>query len=59
MSGSPNIPHKLRAWRKKRGLTQDAAAAELGVPLGTLRDWEQGRSEPRGLAARALADAIR
>jgi DNA-binding transcriptional regulator YiaG len=59
MPGSPDIPKLLKAWRKKRGHTQDAAAAELGVPVGTLRDWEQARSTPRGLAAKALLDAIR
>ena len=28
------------------GLTQEEFAARFHIPLGTLRDWEQGRSEP-------------
>jgi putative transcriptional regulator len=27
-------------------LTQEEFAARYHIPLGTLRDWEQGRSEP-------------
>jgi putative transcriptional regulator len=27
-------------------LTQEAFAARFRIPLGTLRDWEQGASEP-------------
>ena len=29
-----------------RGLTQEEFAARYRIPLGTLRDWERGRSEP-------------
>jgi DNA-binding transcriptional regulator YiaG len=32
--------------RRAQGLTQEAFAKRYGIPLGTLRDWEQGRSEP-------------
>jgi putative transcriptional regulator len=28
------------------GLTQEEFANRFLIPLGTLRDWEQGRSEP-------------
>jgi putative transcriptional regulator len=28
------------------GLTQEEFAARYHIPLGTLRDWEQGRTEP-------------
>ena len=28
------------------GLTQEEFAARYRIPLGTLRDWEQGPSEP-------------
>jgi putative transcriptional regulator len=27
-------------------LTQEEFAARYHIPIGTLRDWEQGRSEP-------------
>ena len=32
--------------RFKVGLSQDAFAECFGIPLGTLRDWEQHRTEP-------------
>ena len=30
----------------RSGLTQEEFAARYKIPLGTLRDWEQGRSQP-------------
>jgi len=32
--------------RRALGLTQQEFAAHYHIPLGTLRDWEQGRAEP-------------
>ena len=32
--------------RRALGLTQEEFALRYQIPLGTLRDWEQGRSEP-------------
>jgi len=32
--------------RRALRLTQEEFAARYAIPLGTLRDWEQGRSEP-------------
>jgi len=32
--------------RRALGLTQEEFAADYHIPLGTLRDWEQGRAEP-------------
>src|SRR5579872_3703311 len=32
--------------RRALGLTQEEFAAHYNIPLGTLRDWEQGRVEP-------------
>jgi putative transcriptional regulator len=37
---------QLRAARAVLGLTQTAVADLLGVPVATLRNWEQGRTEP-------------
>ena len=45
---------ELKQFRKRTGLSQPAAAKHLGVPVQTLRDWEQGACEPRPLAAEAL-----
>lgn len=38
--------------RRKAAMTQAAFAAAYGFPIGTLREWEQGRSRP-DTAARA------
>jgi putative transcriptional regulator len=32
--------------RRALELTQEQFAARFHIPLGTLRDWEQGRAEP-------------
>jgi putative transcriptional regulator len=32
--------------RRALGLSQEAFAERYCIPVGTLRDWEQGRSEP-------------
>lgn len=43
--------------RRALGLSQEAFAERYKIPVGTLRDWEQGRSEP-DLAARAYLVVI-
>lgn len=48
-------PAQIRAARvcharRRSGLTQGAFAARYRIPLGTLRDWEQGRREPDAAA---------
>ena len=37
---------RIKTLRRALGLTQEEFAAHYRIPLGTLRDWEQGRSEP-------------
>ena len=37
---------RARTLRRALGFTQEEFAARYRIPLGTLRDWEQGRSEP-------------
>lgn len=37
---------KIKIARRKKGLKQKDAAAALGVPLGTYRNWEQSLHEP-------------
>src|SRR5215467_6036556 len=37
---------RVRTLRRALGLTQEEFAVRFHIPLGTLRDWEQGRSEP-------------
>jgi putative transcriptional regulator len=36
----------VKTLRRALGLTQEEFASRFRIPLGTLRDWEQGRSEP-------------
>jgi putative transcriptional regulator len=39
--------------RKKMGLSQQEFSRKIGVPLETIRNWEQGKRAPTG-AAKAL-----
>lgn len=47
----------VKTVRRTLGLTQEAFAARYCIPVGTLRDWEQGRVEP-DQPARAYVRAI-
>lgn len=47
----------IKGLRRATGLTQEEFCARFRIPLGTLRDWEQGRSEP-DKPARAYLRAI-
>jgi putative transcriptional regulator len=46
-----------RRVRRKIGLSQIAFARRIGVPVDTVRNWEQGRRAPQG-PARALLRII-
>lgn len=37
---------RARTLRRALGLTQEEFAARYRIPIGTLRDWEQGRAVP-------------
>src|SRR5215208_2174395 len=37
---------RAKIIRRALELTQEEFAARYHIPLGTLRDWEQGRTEP-------------
>ena len=43
--GLIHIPN-VKKLRERLGLTQEAFAAAYRIPIGTLRDWEQGRKRP-------------
>ena len=57
-SGRPLPPPAKRAprlnsavtARKRSGLSQSNFARAIGIGLGTLRNWEQGRVQPKGTA---------
>jgi DNA-binding transcriptional regulator YiaG len=36
----------LAKYRERAGLKHEALAAKLGVSLGTLTNWERGRTKP-------------
>jgi len=48
---------QVRVIRRALGLSQEEFAARFHIPLGTLRDWEQGAKQP-DQAARAYLRAI-
>jgi len=48
---------QVKVMRRSLGLTQEAFSARFKIPLGTLRDWEQGKVEP-DQAARAYLTVI-
>jgi|SRR3990170_7353435 len=41
---------EVRTLREQFGLSQDKFAYLVGISVGTLRNWEQGRRKPRGSA---------
>jgi putative transcriptional regulator len=48
-------PPDVRDLRRRAQLTQLEFAAKLGVPVETIRNWEQGKRAPRGPARALLA----
>ncbi len=44
-----NFKENLKSLRNKKGYTQEQLAKAINISLGALRDWEQGRKEPRNL----------
>src|ERR1700683_819456 len=48
---------RVKTLRWTLGLSQEEFAKRFQIPLGTLRDWEQGRTEP-DQAAQAYIDVI-
>ncbi|MCE3257861.1 MAG: transcriptional regulator, family [Nitrobacter vulgaris] len=52
---SPSTETEVRSLRRRARLTQVEFAARLGVPVETIRNWEQGKRMPRGPARALLA----
>jgi putative transcriptional regulator len=55
MPGEPGTLPAVRDLRRRAQLTQIEFAARLGVPVETIRNWEQGKRVPRGPARALLA----
>jgi putative transcriptional regulator len=53
----PDAAAYARGVRAQTRLTQAEFAARIGVPIETVRNWEQGKRSPRG-PARALLKLI-
>ncbi|MES5097135.1 transcriptional regulator [Agrobacterium sp. BA1120] len=45
LRSAPRMP-QVKVIRRALRLTQEEFSARYQIPLGTLRDWEQSRSEP-------------
>jgi putative transcriptional regulator len=41
---------RVKTMRRALGLTQEAFSARYAIPLGTIRGWEQGVTEPDATA---------
>ena len=54
---APTDAAYARGIRAATHLTQSEFAARIGVPIETVRNWEQGKRSPRG-PARALLKVI-
>ena len=52
-------PDDVRAIRAKLGKSQAEFALMIGVSVGTLQSWEQGRRQPEGPARALLRVAAR
>ena len=57
LGGGLRLPSAIdvAAIRNKTDLSQAAFARRIGVPVGTIRNWEQGRRAPQGPARVLLA----
>jgi DNA-binding transcriptional regulator YiaG len=49
----------LKEYRERRRLTQEEAAAKLGVSVRTLQNWEVARNMPQGFGLKALVSALK
>ena len=47
--------HPLKSWREAKGLSQNEAAAKIGVTKQCWQLWESGRRTPDGPHVRSLA----
>lgn len=56
-AGEATVAPAVRDLRRRACLTQLEFASRLGVPVETIRNWEQGKRMPRG-PARALLTVI-
>lgn len=53
-ANNDNLGARLLAWRRACGLSQSKAAARVGVPWQSWRNWETGRRHPGSATVRLL-----
>jgi transcriptional regulator with XRE-family HTH domain len=58
MAKGESMGERLQTLRQGAGLSQPALARAAGIPVGTLRNWEQDLRVPRLDVAVKLADAL-
>lgn len=49
---------EIRELRESTGMTQKAFAAMYGIPISTLRKWEQGEASPAPYVVKLLARSL-
>lgn len=49
---------KFKAARKVAGLTQEACAARIGVPVRTIENWEAGSRTPPDYVQRLVLEEM-
>jgi transcriptional regulator with XRE-family HTH domain len=54
----PTFAKRLRELREGAGLTQAGLAEAAGLPLGSVRNYEQGQREPYSRALAKLARGL-
>ena len=54
----PQFSERLRSLREQAGLTQESLSAKAGVPIGTLRNYEQGLRQPSWVTFVRLTAAL-
>jgi transcriptional regulator with XRE-family HTH domain len=54
----PTFAERLRELREQAGLTQAQMAEASGLPLGSIRNYEQGQREPYWAVVFKLAAAL-
>lgn len=55
---SDSLKSKLKATRKRLGITQKQLAARLEIPLPTIVSWENDQRTPYPFTARQIVKAL-
>ena len=59
MAGPKAIGQRMRDLRTSAGMSQPQLARAAGIPVASLRNWEQGRRAPLLDTAARLAKALK